>query len=173
MTSSPEEEEWEFLLTPDLMQRLSRLPARNNGNTLSTLPTELQLEVFSYLDKIDSCCLGLAAPNLYVVYRAIHGTKMPLSTRRVGPNPLEAAWEVVGKRECKQCGIYRCELHQHIRSWMPKELEYCAFKQNFGIPAGNNTHATCYRGKPSKPKRCGRHPLRTTSVHQDDSVFKS
>jgi hypothetical protein len=55
---------------------------------------------------------------------------------------------------------------------MPKELEYCAFKQNFGIPAGNNAHASCYRGKPSKPKRCGRHPLRTTSVHQDDATFK-
>jgi hypothetical protein len=172
MTSSPEEEEWEFQLTPDLMRRLSLIPIRNHGNTLSTLPTELLLEIFSYLDKIDSCCLGLAAPNLYVVYRAIHGTKMPLNTRRVGPNSLEAAWEVVGKRECKQCGIYRCELHQHIKSWMPKELEYCAFKQNFGVPASNNAHATCYRGKPSKPKRCGRHPLRTTSVHQDDSAFK-
>ncbi|KAN0108343.1 hypothetical protein V8E51_008085 [Hyaloscypha variabilis] len=172
MTSSPEEEEWEFQMTPDLERRLSLIPSRNYGNTLPTLPAELQLEVFSYLDKIDSCCLGLSAPNLYLVYRAIHGTKMPLNTRRLGPNPLEAAWEVVGKRECKQCGIYRCELHQHIKSWMPKELEYCAFKQNFGIPAVNNAHATCYRGKPSKPKRCGRHPLRTTSVHQDDAAFK-
>ncbi|KAH8795742.1 hypothetical protein F5882DRAFT_32973 [Hyaloscypha sp. PMI_1271] len=172
MTSSPEEEEWEFQITPDLERRLSLIPSRSHGNTLPTLPTELQLEVFSYLDKIDSCCLGLSAPNLYLVYRAIHGTKMPLNTRRIGPNPLEAAWEVVGKRECKQCGIYRCELHQHIKSWMPKELEYCAFKQNFGIPAGNNAHASCYRGKPSKPKRCGRHPLRTTSVHQDDATFK-
>lgn len=171
MTSSPEEEDWEFEVTPDLIRRLSLLPQRRQGHTLPTLPTELQLEVFSYLDQIDSCCLGLAHPNLYVVFRAIHGTKMPLNTRRMGPNKLESAWEVVGKQECKQCGIYRCELHQHIQTWMPKELEYCAMKQNFGLRAKDGAKETCYRGKPSKPKRCGRHPLRTTSVHQDDSHF--
>jgi hypothetical protein len=159
MTSSPEEEEWEFQLTPDMERRLSLIPSRNHGNTLPSLPTELQLEVFSYLDKIDSCCLGLSAPNLYLVYRAIYGTKMLLNTRRI--SLLEVAWEVVGSKECKQCGVFRCELYQHIKSWMPKELGYYAFKQNFGITADNNTHATCYRGKPSKPKRCGRHPLRT------------
>ncbi|KAE8445290.1 hypothetical protein EG329_013528 [Mollisiaceae sp. DMI_Dod_QoI] len=171
MTSSPEEEDWEFEITPDLIQRLSLLPDRAQGHTLPTLPTEMQLEIFSYLDQIDSCCLGLAHPNLYVVFRAIHGTKMPLNTRRIGPNRLESAWEVVGKQECKQCGIYRCELHQHIKSWMPKDLEYCAMKGNFGLQAKEGANATCYRGKPSKPKRCGRHPLRTTSVHQDDASF--
>ncbi len=170
--SSPEEEEWEFQVTPDMMRRLSLLPRRNHGSTLPSLPTELQLEIFSYLDKIDSCCLGLTSRSSYLIYRAIHGTKMPLNTRRIGPNKLEAAWEVVGKQECSHCGMYRCELHEHIKSWMPMELEYCAMKQNFGLPAPRNAHANCYRGKPSKPKRCGRHPLRTTSIHQDDAQFK-
>ncbi|KAF4624429.1 hypothetical protein G7Y89_g13743 [Cudoniella acicularis] len=168
MSSSPEEEEWELKITPDMIQRLFRLPENKSGATLITLPTELQLEIFSYLDKIDSTCLGLASPRTYEVYRAIHGTKMPLNTRRVGPNLLEAAWELVGRQECQHCGVYRCELHQHIKSWMPKELEYCSMKLNFGIPAGEGANLTCYRGKPSKPRRCGRHPLRTTSMHQDD-----
>jgi len=171
MTSSPEEDEWEFEVTPEIMRRLSLLPHRSHGPTLTFLPTELQLGIFSYLDLIDSTCLGLTSRNLYVVHRAIHGTKIPLNTRRIGPNSLESAWEVVGKQECKQCGIYRCELHQHIKTWMPKELEYCAMKQNFGLPARGNASPSCYRGKPSKPKRCGRHPLRTTSVHQDDASF--
>lgn len=172
MTSSPEEDEWEFHVTPEIIRRLSLLPTRESAPTLPLLPTELKLEIFSYLDLIDSTCLGLASPNLYVVHRAIHGTKIPLNTRRIGPNKLESAWEVVGKQECKQCGIYRCELHQHIRTWMPKDLEYCSMKGNFGLPAKENAfHQTCYRGKPSKPKRCGRHPLRTTSIHQDDASF--
>lgn len=42
--------------------------------------------------------------------------------------------------------------------------------QNFG-PKGEGEHAksNCYRVKPSKPRRCGRHPVRTTSLHQDDA----
>lgn len=168
--TTPEEGEWVFKITPDLVRRLSLLPQLKNGPTLENLPTELQLEIFSHLDKIDSTCLGLASPKIYPIYRAIHGTKMPLNTRRIGPNSLEAAWEVVGKQQCKQCGAYRCELHQHIKTWMPQGLEYCAFKQNFGLAAAEHANATCYRGKPSKPKRCGRHPLRTTSMHQDDGL---
>jgi hypothetical protein len=168
--TTPDEDEWVFKITPDLVRRLSLLPQLGSGPTLENLPTELLLAIFSHLDKIDSVCLGLASPEIYPVYKAIHGTKMPLTTRRIGPNSLESAWEVVGKQQCKQCGVFRCELYQHIKTWMPQGLEYCAFKQNFGLAAAQNANATCYRGKPSKPKRCGRHPLRTTSVHQDDGL---
>jgi hypothetical protein len=161
---------WEFKITPDLVRRLSLLPQLTSGHTLENLPTELALQIFSYLDKIDSTCLGLSSPKIYPLYRAIHGVKMPLNTRRTGPNALESAWEVVGKQQCKQCGIYRCELYQHIKTWMQEGLEYCAFKRNFGLAAPDGSYETCYRGKPSKPKRCGRHPLRTTSMHQDDAL---
>jgi hypothetical protein len=173
--TAPDEEECEFKITPAITRRISLLPQtqRKDGPSLDTLASELQLQIFSYLDKIDSTCLGLTSPRAYTIYRAIHGTKMPLNTRRIGPNKLESAWEVIGKQECKQCGVYRCELYQHIKSWMPKDLEYCAFKLNFGTAASNVANATCYRGKPSKPKRCGRHPLRTTSMHQDDTLATS
>jgi hypothetical protein len=168
--TSPEEDEWEFKVTPDMMRRLSLLPQSNPSATLSTIPTELQLEIFSHLDKIDSVCLGLTCLRAYNIYRAIYGTKMPLNTRRIGPNSLESAWEVVGKQQCKQCGMFRCELWQHIKTWMPKELEYCSMKQNFGSAARPGAAESCYRGKPSKPRRCGRHPIRTTTIHQDDKV---
>lgn len=168
--SSPEESEWEFKVTPDMIRRLSLLPKSKSSATLSSLPAELQLEIFSHLDKIDSVCLGLTSQRAYDICRAIYGTKMPLNTRRIGPNSLESAWEVVGKQECKQCGMFRCELWKHIKTWMPKELEYCAMKQNFGSPARPGAAESCYRGKPSKPRRCGRHPVRTTTIHQDDNV---
>ncbi|RDL37893.1 Uncharacterized protein BP5553_05326 [Venustampulla echinocandica] len=170
--TTPDEEEWEFQITPDMINRLSKLPKSKTGATLTTLPTELQLLIFGYLDQIDSACLGLASPRTYGVFRAIHGTKMPLNTRRIGPNNLEAAWEVVGKQTCTHCGLFRCELHVHIKGWMPEGLEYCHLKRNFGLKAPAEANGTCFRGKPSKPKRCGRHPLRTSSTHQDDLGFK-
>lgn len=169
MTSS-EESEWVFKVTPAMMRRLSLIPQAKSVATLPTLPAELQLEIFSHLDKIDSVAFGLTSRQSYNIYRAIYGTKMPLNTRRIGPNSLESAWEVVGKQECKQCGMFRCELWQHIKTWMPQELEYCTMKQNFGSRARPGAAESCYRGKPSKPRRCGRHPIRTTTIHQDDNV---
>jgi len=160
-----------FEITPEIARRLSVLPQIREGPALHTLPTELHLEIFSYLDKIDSTCLGLSSRNLYLVFRALHGTKMPLNTRRIGPNRLESAWEFLGKQECKHCGMYRCELYRHIGTWMGDDVEYCAMKRNFGIKAPNGAADGCYRGKPSKPKRCGRHPLRTTSVHESDPNY--
>jgi hypothetical protein len=47
-------------------------------------------------------------------------------------------------------------------------LEYCSMKQNFGSHAKKNAKDHCYRSKPSKPRRCGRHPVRTSTIHQDD-----
>lgn len=168
LSPSPEEDEWVLKQSPELAKRLSLLPQHKVGASLQNLPTELQLQIFAELDNIDACCLGLSSTKFYGIFRAIHGTKMRLNERRSGPNRLERAWERIGGNTCRHCGIYRCELHAHIKSWMPKELEYCNMKQNFGLPADTDAKPSCFRGKPSKPHRCGRHPLRTTSVHQDD-----
>ena len=167
--TSPDDAEEEFQMIEEVVKRLSELPEFISGPTLPGLPNELQIEIFNYLDKIDSACLGLTSRKGYMIFTAIHGTKMPLNTRRVGPNTLESCWEVVDKKDCNHCGPYRCELYQHIKSWMPNELEYCTFKQNFGSPAEEGANATCVRGKPSKPRRCGRHPVRTTTVHENDT----
>jgi hypothetical protein len=144
--TTPDEADWEFQMSPEVVTRLSELPMFVSGPTLSGLPNELQIEIFSYLDKIDATCLGLTSRNGYLIYKALYGTKMPLNTRRVGPNTLESCWEVVDKKDCKHCGPYRCELYQHITSWMPKELDYCSMKQNFGSAAKEGANATCYRG---------------------------
>ncbi len=47
MTSSPEEEDREFEITPDLIRRLSLLPQRAQGHTLPTLPKEMKREIVS------------------------------------------------------------------------------------------------------------------------------
>ncbi|KAH8821037.1 hypothetical protein F5884DRAFT_766354 [Xylogone sp. PMI_703] len=169
--ATPASEFPSFEITPEIARRLSVIPPVREGPALHTLPTELHLEIFGYLDNIDSVCLGLAARNLYLVFRAIHGTKMPLTTRRTGPNKLESAWGIAGKQECKHCGMYRCELYRHIKTWMGDDVEYCAMKRNFGRKAATGSAEDCYRGKPSKPRRCGRHPLRTTSTHESDPNY--
>jgi hypothetical protein len=71
--------------------------------------------------------------------------------------------------------VFRCELWKHIESWIQQTergnngLEYCSMAVKFG-PAGEGHRDNCYRVKPSKPRRCGKHPVRTTTVHQDDTT---
>lgn len=168
--SSPEPE-YEFQMTKELMARVAQLPAFKPVATLQGLPNELQLMIFGHLDEIDSVCLGLSNTRSYNIHRALHGPKMPLNTRRPVPNPLERAWEGVGRKTCLHCGNYRCQLYEHIKSWMPEGLEYCQFSQKFGSCAEKGAKDSCYRGKPSKPNRCGRHPVRTTTIHQDDPMI--
>jgi len=141
--------------------------------SLERLPLELQRHIFSYLDKIDAACLGLAHPTTYLVFLSIHGFKMPLNQRRSAPNSLERAWAVMGKQECRHCGVDRCELYKHIQQWMQvggplkRELEFCKLAVNFGC-AGGSDAPTCFRVKPSKPRRCGKHLVRTTSLREDE-----
>ncbi|CAD6441336.1 8ece6f82-56d7-4909-adc9-7c587ebdf670-CDS [Sclerotinia trifoliorum] len=141
--------------------------------TLPTLPNELKLEIFSHLDPIDATCLALTSRHTYLIYRAIHGTALPLNTRRTGPNNLEYAFTKSTEKMCRYCGKGRCELWMHIREFMekgPLEREYCGMKGNFGGKGreGRDGVDGCWRGKPSKPRRCGRHPERTTTVRVED-----
>jgi hypothetical protein len=133
---------------------------------LIALPTELQLLIFTHLDAIDSTCLGLSHPSLYTLHRTFHPKPVPLNQRRIGPNRLESAWEVVGLdagkgvsgRCCGQCGVYFCLLHRHITSWIPADMEYCSVSGRFG-KSGTGTKG-CYRDCPPDPRRCGRHPIK-------------
>lgn len=130
------------------------------ATTLSSLPTELHLLIFSSLDPIDSTCFGLTSRHFYTAYRTTHRTRVPLNQRRRGPNKLESAWEVLGPvAGCRYCGIYRCELHMHIREFMPGRYEYCAVRGVFGLKAGEGAKDRCFRSNPPKPMMCGRHWL--------------
>ncbi|KAI9643089.1 hypothetical protein NHQ30_008824 [Ciborinia camelliae] len=147
--------------------------------TLSTLPNELKLEIFSHLDPIDATCLGLTTRHTYLIYRAIHGTALPLTTRRAGPNDAEYAFTKSDAKMCRYCGTGRCELWMHVKEFMekgPREREYCGMKGNFGGKGtqrervGRHPFSGCWRGKPSKPRRCGRHPERTTTLRLEDGA---
>lgn len=149
--------------TPQLIETTRRSRRAENraatGPRLCALPTELHFEIFSYLDNIDATCFGVTCKNTYGVYKATHPV-VPLNQRRLGPNNLESAWKRLGERGCSHCGIYRCELHTHLANWIPKDLEYCAMKNKYGEKAAPGKRANCYRGIPSKPHACGRHPVK-------------
>jgi hypothetical protein len=161
-----------YLTSDEVKQRVAALSPHNTEATLQGIPTEMQCHIFAFLDKIDSVALALSSPHMYSVYVAIYRQPvLPLNTRRIGPNNLESCWEIVGVPLCGHCGSDRCELWRHIKGWITNnnDLEYCSMKHKFGSPAKPGAALNCYRNKPSKPKRCGRHPIRTTTVHQDDN----
>lgn len=153
------DQEWEFKMTTAVMDRVASLPDYNSKPSLPGLPVELQLAIFHYLDNIDSVCLGLTNPRSYDIYRALYGIQMPLNTRRDSQNSLDRSWEVVGKLSCRHCGNFRCELYEHIKTWMPEGLEYCKMTKKFGSCADADAKDACYRGKPSKPNRKSSHEI--------------
>jgi hypothetical protein len=70
---------------------------------------------------------------------------------------------VKGQVYCRKCGVYRCELHRHLRAWMPPGMEYCEIKETFGSPAGPDAKPYCFMSSPKNPNRCGRHGGRKIS----------
>lgn len=142
---------------------------RSACHTLVNLPPELLYSIFDCLDPVDSTCLGLTARHFYAIHHQIYGS-VPLNCRRLCPNDLEWAWRrssrapddlrVQGQVFCRKCGICRCELHRHLRTWMGADngrSEYCQVSQRFGPPAANGVSEFCYLCSPRWPQRCGRH----------------
>ncbi|OBT52164.1 hypothetical protein VE04_08085 [Pseudogymnoascus sp. 24MN13] len=150
---------------PSLAAALAPIEAETPTTTtpatsLTSLPTELHLLIFSSLDPIDSTCLGLTSRHFYTADRTTNRVRVLLNQRRRGPNTLESAWEVLGPvTACRHCGIYRCELHMHIREFMPGRYEYCAVRGVFGLKAKEGVEDWCFRSNPPKPMMCGRHWL--------------
>ncbi|KAL2264940.1 hypothetical protein VTJ83DRAFT_7450 [Remersonia thermophila] len=70
-------------------------PDYDHGLSLMGLPAELHYVIMSFLDPIDSTCLGLTSKHFYAMHRRLHGT-VPLTARRDGPNDLEWAWHWAG-----------------------------------------------------------------------------
>ncbi|KEY65038.1 hypothetical protein S7711_07373 [Stachybotrys chartarum IBT 7711] len=158
------------------------LPKPSARLGLLNLPSELHYAFFDFLDPIDGACFGLAHSNLYAIHKRKNG-KVPLSSRYSGPNDMEWAWRgagpaprpavpagikekeleqlrVKGQVYCRKCGISRCELHRHLKSWMGEGYEYCAIKQIYGKPAGEDAKPYCFMSSPKNPHRCGRHGRR-------------
>jgi hypothetical protein len=160
-------------------------PTSSSSTTFESLPTEIHMRVMGYLDPIDATCLGLTSKQMYSTYKCLHG-KVPLNIRRKGPNTLEAVWDFLGTgaKMCRHCGIYRCELHNHIREFFPDTYEYCAVRGVYGLKPQDGSASYCFRQCPPQPKRCGRHrvPLfemcvveakKTETVHEEMALVKA
>ncbi|KFY15227.1 hypothetical protein V492_02144 [Pseudogymnoascus sp. VKM F-4246] len=146
-------------LAAALAPAATETPAAAPTSSLDSLPTELHLLIFSSLDPIDSTCLGLASRHYYSAYRSTHPVRVPLNQRRRGPNKIEQVWGILGPVSgCNYCSGSRCELHMHIREFMPGRYEYCAVRDVFGLKAREGSgEGSCFRSNPPKPMMCGRH----------------
>ncbi|KAL1865671.1 hypothetical protein Daus18300_007047 [Diaporthe australafricana] len=71
-----------------------------------------------------------------------------------------AAMRVRGKGLCRKCGVSRCELHKHIREWVPETHEYCSVRDKLVPRPGEDARAHCYMSNPRNTARCGRHRVR-------------
>ena len=165
-------------------------PPPSAALTLPELPPELHMAIFDFLDPIDSTCLGLTSKHFYSIHRRMHGTVSlstrrdgpndmertwylanrninlaaanglgATTTNTLGHDEL-VAFRVRGHGLCRKCGIFRCELHQHLREWMGDGYEYCAVREKFGPTAPEGAKPSCYRSKPNNPHQCGRHRVR-------------
>jgi hypothetical protein len=150
---SPYEGSLNSQCVPDLHSSFTQASSEPPNSHLLNIPTELHLLIFSHLDPIDGTCLGLTNAHFYNLHKVLNGT-VTLSTRRKG-----RAWEFLTKQECRFCAVHRCQLHMHLRDWMPAKYEYCAIKQVYGLKAQEGTKKYCYRSNPLKPGKCGRHPV--------------
>lgn len=82
------------------------------------------------------------------------------NTLGAGDKASLASLRVHGKGLCRKCGVSRCELHKHIREWVPETHEYCSVRDKFVPKPGEDARAHCYMSNPRNTSRCGRHRLR-------------
>ena len=71
-----------------------------------------------------------------------------------------AALRVRGKGLCRKCGIARCELHKHLKDWVPENYEYCSIRDKFVPRPSDEAKKYCYMSSPKDPHRCGRHRVK-------------
>jgi len=96
---------------------------------LAVLPPEMHLKIFECLNPIDGVCLSLANKYLYI----ISSTRLP-SLLKASPLSIGSPysdWPVIRVSGCKHCCpvLYypaHCELHYHLRSFIPRHLTYCS-----------------------------------------------
>ncbi|RDL39267.1 uncharacterized protein BP5553_03607 [Venustampulla echinocandica] len=128
----------------------STVSIRGHQNTTEWNPTLLYMPIavlgklFSLLNPIDATCLSLASKVLYNIPPRLKDQKLPsqmdtstlytypavhlLAGSPFSKTPIER--RLVSARGCTHCVPVRyfpahCELHFHLKSWMPKHLRYC------------------------------------------------
>lgn len=165
-------------------------PRPSSRMTILDLPSETHYDLFDFLDPIDGVCLGLAHSKLYAIHRRKYG-KVSLGSGYAGPKDMEWAWRgagpllrrsptdgaraggldqlrVRGQVYCRKCGISRCELHRHLKSWMGDGYEYCDITKMYGKPAGHGARGYCFMKSPKDHHRCGNHGGKKTGVVAGD-----
>jgi hypothetical protein len=70
---------------------------------LVTLPPEIHLIIFRYLDRCSSTCLALASKRLYPIHKSIRGTRIPLAAyctladNKTGKHLYKLIWDWMGE----------------------------------------------------------------------------
>lgn len=64
----------------------------------TTVPSEVHLELFRHLHRVDSTCLGLTCKKFYNIHRQLHG--------------------MVGLGEWDMSDIHSKQLHMLLKDWM-------------------------------------------------------
>ncbi|OLN85656.1 hypothetical protein CCHL11_08305 [Colletotrichum chlorophyti] len=72
--------------------------------------------------------------------------------------------EVKGQFWCRHCGTSRCELHRHLRGWIPREMEYCPISGKYQKRLRDKHRILCHRGSPKRPNQCGRHHVKSVQI---------
>jgi hypothetical protein len=99
----------------DLVLATPQIPKMN----ILALPSELQLEIFSYLDPVSSTCFGLSCKRFYAIH--VHNT----TTKKNDKVSLEA-WVILPASRLS--GRHLFEL---LGDWMPPGLAYSPSKLKF------------------------------------------
>jgi len=89
------------------------------------VPPEIHLKIFSLLNPIDSVCLSLVNKYIYTNSPRITPESHPLTIGAPGSSfPVE---KIEGCKHCVPVLYFpaHCELHYHLRGFIPKEFNYC------------------------------------------------
>ncbi|PMD45078.1 hypothetical protein L207DRAFT_507994 [Hyaloscypha variabilis F] len=89
------------------------------------VPPEIHLKIFTFLNPIDAVCLSLVNKYIYTISPPIDPYSHPLTIGEPSSDfPVE---QIQGCKHCVPVRFFphHCELHYHLRGFIPKELNFC------------------------------------------------
>ncbi|KAE9375459.1 hypothetical protein N431DRAFT_502353 [Stipitochalara longipes BDJ] len=89
------------------------------------VPPEIHLKIFTILNPIDAVCLSLVNKYMYTISPPIDPYSHPLTIGE--PSSGFPIKQIQGCKHCVPVRFYphHCELHYHLREFIPKELNFC------------------------------------------------